>query len=233
MTTSCRINVFAYVVGVWCHRYLVYRSIDFHRNDEICIVHRLLEWQETWFKQTRYRYFHIKKTEEELFLLQAWLNNNIKSQESELQGTETLQACFKTTFYHIKYDWCYCRTDAGRDKQSAVCVYMEERLCLFGFEKQLVWVWHSPAMTEMSLSEPTTTRWGKMSTLQSVFLTIKHNYLVKSLLPHCSKLLAPMFFFTILTLKELWTNVSSRSITTQIFPESFDLTGGSSGFTWI
>lgn len=34
------------------------------------------------------------------------------------------------------------------------------------------------------------------------------------------------------TLKELWTSVSSRSITTQIFPESFDLTGGSSGFTW-
>lgn len=35
-----------------------------------------------------------------------------------------------------------------------------------------------------------------------------------------------------LTLKELWTSVSSRSMTTQIFPESFDLTGGSSGFTW-
>lgn len=35
-----------------------------------------------------------------------------------------------------------------------------------------------------------------------------------------------------LTLKELWTSVSSRSMTTHIFPESFDLTGGSSGFTW-
>lgn len=34
------------------------------------------------------------------------------------------------------------------------------------------------------------------------------------------------------TLKELWTSVSSRSMTTQIFPESLDLTGGSSGFTW-
>lgn len=36
-----------------------------------------------------------------------------------------------------------------------------------------------------------------------------------------------------LTLKELWTRVSSRSMTTQIFPESFDFAGGSSGFTWI
>lgn len=40
-----------------------------------------------------------------------------------------------------------------------------------GFQNQLVWLWHLPAMTEMSPSEPATTRWG-------VYLTIKHNYLV-------------------------------------------------------
>ena len=34
------------------------------------------------------------------------------------------------------------------------------------------------------------------------------------------------------TLKELWTSVSSRSRTTQIFPESLDLIDGSSGLTW-
>lgn len=33
-----------------------------------------------------------------------------------------------------------------------------------------------------------------------------------------------------LTLNELWTSVSSRSMTTQIFPASFDFIRGRSGF---
>lgn len=42
----------------------------------------------------------------------------------------------------------------------SVCMYVKERLCLFGFKKKLVWVWPLAAVTEMSLSEPTTTGWG-------------------------------------------------------------------------
>ena len=40
MTTSHRMNMFT-EVPEWRHHYLVYCSIYFHRNDEICVVHRL------------------------------------------------------------------------------------------------------------------------------------------------------------------------------------------------
>lgn len=69
-------------------------SVDFHGNDEVCVVHGLFGGQKKFT---------------------LFLDFSNKSQEQFTSGVKDAAGC-------VKYDWCYCRTDAGRDKQSAVCV---------------------------------------------------------------------------------------------------------------